>query len=166
MFVLTGIPIPPSHNHAYTVRPVRRKGSAKKVYRPTRSDEYESYMKEFAVWQMENAQLINSLRAQLSKYEDPYLDVRVYLGMRRERLYTAKGEARKLDSANYLKIIHDLIAKAIGVDDRWFWIALVEKAEVGDNDQECLTITMEFAKTRKMSEVWRTIRSPKADGSS
>jgi len=147
-FSLRNIPLPPSHNHAYMTIPG--------TMRRTKSAEYRKYIKnEWEYWSLMNRQEVLKIKRALETVRPyPILRVDAVIGIKRDRLFwKLKKTPRPMDAFNYLKIVHDLVAKEIGVDDSHFFSGLVEKCEVGQNDNECVTLILTQTTSRKMSQV-------------
>lgn len=50
------------------------------------------------------------------------------------------GNVRKMDASNKIKVLEDAVAEALGIDDRFFWYAGIEKRHSTDNPRAVIQL--------------------------
>lgn len=119
MVRLCGIPTPPSLNNAY---PSNRFG------RRFKSREFQTWERDFRIWCLENAKVVNEARQEFSKGLPGHfvvIDSEFYFP--KTKIITLQGTPKKNDTTNRIKILHDAIAGAIWLDDSWFFDGVFTK---------------------------------------
>jgi hypothetical protein len=111
---------------------------------------YRQYLKQFNDWLMMNSPTIKALAFKFSEKET--LSAHILLGCKYSRIWTKKGKPKKFDCQNRQKIMLDLVAKAIGIDDSNNWKVTVEKAETEESDQESVSLVLSHYQPRKFSQ--------------
>jgi Holliday junction resolvase RusA-like endonuclease len=146
----TGLPFPPTSNHQYVsfVRGGKVRHAASKGL--------TLFNRDMNVWALKHAPQLAAARVQIGEWirSGMTLDVRVYLGFDRSKIMLKDGSRpKKVDASNRLKAIHDALADSLGIDDSIFWSVTAEKMEIQEGAQECVTVTIQPMKRRRMMEV-------------
>lgn len=148
-FTLSNIPMPPSHNDQYAARAFKNKHSqaANAIFAksgksapsgftmaricPTR--ELETYQgKTFKAWAETNAVALAKARQFMRDeilMKGEMLSIHRFVCWPSDKLWTLKGQPKKLDATNRIKALDDCLAAALGVDDTCFWGGQVIKFE-------------------------------------
>lgn len=113
---LLNIPMPPSSNNIYNT--FQRRG----VFRRVKAPNYLAWERAFADWSLCNLSSIASLRG-FVKQMKPHDVIRIFTEFRflKKSIITLKNVPKKNDTSNRLKVLHDAIAKALHIDDSYFW---------------------------------------------
>lgn len=153
--VLPGLPIPPSENAMYVNR--RQAGKRGRAA----SDELRYFWDHMEFWRLKNLPFANSARRAMAGRS--FLAIDCTFHFRRTRLYTGKGNVRRLDVSNRLKALHDSVAKLLGVDDSEFFESSERKlGDLPDSHREYVDVQL-----RTLDQSWfegRTIQSPVSGG--
>lgn len=130
--VLTELPMPCSENNAYFNN--RQTGGRS----PSR--ELKEFKARVAEWAMADMGSMSTARGILDLWGA--VSLQALVGFRRDRIFTKDSRMKRIDSANFLKVLQDGVAKAIGRDDCFFWRSSVEKAplKIGDDRERCTVI--------------------------
>lgn len=141
---LLNIPIPPSVNKMY--KTVRIKTRAGFIYKRGKGEEMRLWERDMAVWAVLNA---DALR-QVSQYVKQNLRVGTVLRVdasfyfKIERIMCKDGKPKRLDTSNYLKALHDVIAALIGVDDCYFFDGEFRKRMMEPSRPECVDVIIQL----------------------
>jgi len=134
--VFDGLPIPPTSNMQYAIvfRPTGRQFVPKK--------ELVQYKKAMADYFLRNHVAIKHAREVLGGGKA--LSVQAFFAFERSRLFTKKGNFKRLDVSNRLKALHDCLAKALLLDDSCFVHIGAAKYPVDTKDEEhcCVNISV------------------------
>jgi Holliday junction resolvase RusA-like endonuclease len=129
--VFEGMPIPPSDNAIK--KPVQRykKGSSYKILSFVSTNEYEIYKLTLAQWLSKNEDKVKpSVKAIKALFDsNTHLSIRAVFYLKRERIFTKKGEIKKFDVTNRLKALHDTFCTFCCIDDKIFFHSSAEKIE-------------------------------------
>lgn len=133
-FRLSGIPMPPSSNHQYAARVFTKRNETGRNFTmakicPTR--ELDLYQKAFENWSItKKIQVVKAGVLCRNWMLDGFM-ISIYVGLcwPREKLWTLDNQPKRNDATDRIKALHDCLAKAIGVDDRCFWVSTEEKLQ-------------------------------------
>ena len=145
IIILTGIPIPPSVNGQYAT--IVRRGRPIRI----KSKEAVDYIKAFELWAIQNFRNLNEARNSIILWNSKFIEVAMYAGFKRERLICKDGSPKKMDISNRVKLIHDLLALKINVDDCCFVRTPAEKCYT--EGAEGLTIIIRPRDLRKLEDL-------------
>lgn len=143
---LSGIPIPPTSNHQYST--IVRGGKA--IRFP--SKETKAYATLFNAWALRNKIQINNAVSKLEAWRSP-LEIRCYIIFKKQRLITKDLFMKKLDISNRTKALHDLLSKALQIDDCHFVSNINEKI-ISDNDDEQVVVVIQPLKMRFETQLY------------
>jgi len=133
--VFEDMPIPPTSNMQYAIvhRPNGRQFVPKK--------ELVRYKKAMADYFLKNHVAIKHAREVLA---GKALSVQAFFAFEYSRLYTKKGNFKRLDVSNRLKALHDCLAKALLIDDCCFVHIGAAKYAVDTKEEEhcCVNISI------------------------
>lgn len=129
------IPLPPTSNHQYITFFNKR---TKRVQR-VKSKEAVNYQNEFDLYVSEHLQAFKQAQA---LFKDQPLCVHCEFHFEKSRLVTKKGTFKKLDVSNRLKALHDLLAKALAIDDSAFVRVSAEKGCTEEDETEGVTVNI------------------------
>lgn len=114
--VLTEVPLPPSDNHLFLNIP--RKGRVK-------GPGYRAYELEFEAWRLDRLIELRYLKKALNGAKRLQIDF--LFNFEYGQLFCKDGSIKRLDVQNRFKAICDLLANAIGMDDRHFFKVSAQK---------------------------------------
>jgi Holliday junction resolvase RusA-like endonuclease len=110
IILIPDLPMPPSANELYrNVMGVGRVATKE-------LKDYKSAMKR---WAFANNYLVREIADVVAKWR--FIDVSANFHFRHSRIITLDGRAKKIDTSNRLKALHDSLAEALGIDDKVFW---------------------------------------------
>lgn len=155
---LTGIPLPPSDNQQYKTI-VRRSKLSQTKYKSLRvkSDATKKYEKQFSDFILINMQSILRVRKAIKEW-NCVMQVKYYLAMEHDRLYTASGDVRKKDSSNYDKLLQDCLSRALQIDDSLFNPCTQERVESAPNSEQ-VVVVITPSKIRTLSDVYKSMET-------
>lgn len=140
-------PLPPSANHLY--KTIMIKGRIRRC----KAKEYAEFEKKALDWKNVNHIDVGLFQANLEfidVFRGEHLErnghgtvihIECEFRFERSRLFNKLGNPKKLDSANYLKALHDAVSEIIGIDDKYFWSGTFSKKAVASVDEEGVRIT-------------------------
>lgn len=130
--VLTDLPMSISENNAYPTN--QRTG------RRYASTELGIFKQQMAMWSMDNIQTLTFAKGVIGLWDT--ISMKALIGFRRDRVYTKDGRVKRIDAANFLKVLQDGVSKSIARDDCYFWSSAVDKAplKIGDTRERCTVI--------------------------
>lgn len=156
MVILYDLPIPPSSNAIYKIINVK----GKQRYAP--SKELKDYKTALKAWEYMNKEAIREVYHYLTENEEPgtlpVIFIQAYFCFHKSRLYAKSGEAKKLDTSNRIKALHDGLAEIFQVDDKIFWSVYAEKLEIQEDKKECVTVMIEKTHCRKAENLFHEIQ--------
>lgn len=123
-----------------------------------KSDEYNSFLTQAQYWEMHRQSLV-AKSADLCKsmvLEGYLIRVDTYFVFRQTDLWTKpktkkdKPKPKQLDASNRIKAMHDVLAKMLGIDDKYFWGGNFEKVQ---GNQQYVTIIIKFCKPKHIEEI-------------
>lgn len=128
------------------------------VSRRWKSDEYNLFLSEAASFEMRNRQLIEDAAAFAQAVVDrgELLEIQSFFVFEPGDLWTKpttskrKSFPKQLDSSNRIKACHDVLAKMLNIDDRYFWSGYFEKCE---GPKQNVTIIIRAIKARNINEI-------------
>lgn len=100
-------PWPPSENSVYSSNG-RFRFANKKL---------KNYRINVTLWRTANQDLVR----QLQEYKDKKIAVYADFYFEHERVYSLKGEPKKNDVTNRIKVFQDCLCDLIGTDDKWIF---------------------------------------------
>lgn len=120
--ILRGFPLPPSMNNVYSNAAGRGR---------VKNSAYKSYEAQVQWWMLHNAQALNSVREWAKTVPAGH-------GFRLDRLFhflphrilTKAGTPRKNDTTNRIKVLDDVLAKILWIDDSLFWSGSEDKCPI------------------------------------
>lgn len=151
VIVLTGIPIPPSVNGQYST--FVRRGRAIRI----KSKEAVDYIKAFELWAIQNFRNLNEARNSIILWNSKFVEVSMFAGFKKERVLCKDVSPKKMDISNRTKLIHDLLAIKINLDDCCFVRTPAEKCTCPDGVEEELVVVIRPRELRELSEVKKLI---------
>lgn len=104
------LPLSPSENKIY--RNVFKVGRVK-------SRDFKDYESQFECWTLKNRERLKQAQSQLTPHLHLSLQLDFYFIS--QSLYTQKGTIKRMDVTNRLKILIDLLSKALQIDDSQFF---------------------------------------------
>lgn len=116
IFVLSGLPMPPSSNNAYATN--RKTGCR------FPSQELKAFKKAIEDWRAARPILLRDARAALVSMrptDQKVLRVDRFFGFPHQRVFTLAGLPKRMDVSNRIKAIDDVVADMLGIDDSWFF---------------------------------------------
>lgn len=120
LIVIPDFPFPPSENNCY--RNNSRGGRCKsKGYR-----DYETMVDQWAMLNLNNIR-----RARQSIEFHNHISIEAQMGFATGRIFTKDGRPKKIDVSNFVKVMHDCLAKLLAFDDKNVWFFSARKCEVG-----------------------------------
>jgi Holliday junction resolvase RusA-like endonuclease len=142
--VLKGIPMPPTSNNQYLA--IRGR------FVPNGS--LTRYKRDFEIWARANISIISQAHKELQR--DAQLSISCDFYFSKGRVFTtglkAKSKLQKLDVTNRVKSLHDMICKAIEIDDRQFFqVTLVKHELLESSDEYCDVIITEASTCKTLS---------------
>lgn len=119
---IKGFPLPPSANELYANIPGRGR---------IKTEALKSFEAEVHYWSMKNQHLLLPAR-ELCQSIGPGCFIRLhkFFYFRPHKILTKSGEPRKNDTSNRIKALEDVLAKLLGIDDKWFWAGNYDKGPV------------------------------------
>lgn len=128
--ILGGLPIPISSNHMYTNALIRGRN------RRIKTAEARLCENEFKQWALVNSKALRQAQNHIKSWIAAKRMVKVerFFGFKYESLWTLKGQPKKMDVTNRLKMFDDLLSGALDCDDKWFWAGGEEKLVIGETD--------------------------------
>lgn len=129
---LKGLPIPPSENHLY--KNVPRIGRVKSL-------EYRAYESDFNSWAWVNLKTLKYARQAISGQMK--LGLTIDYRMLHSRIYCKDGRVKKMDVTNRLKILIDLLANALQIDDSAFFSVYCKKTPFNNESVEIAITSFE-----------------------
>ena len=136
--ILMGVPLPPSENAIY--RNSQPRWGARAARGRHLSAEGRAYKAAFAGWALQH---LHSLRLAAQLFAVfPAIEIEAFLGFERSRLFCKDGRVKACDAANYVKILFDCLAAAIGYDDRHFFGVRIVKHPVDAPAREACVIVI------------------------
>lgn len=117
MMSLTGLPMPPSINGAFVNLPGRGR---------CKSRIYLDFEVSFRRWAIINRQA----RSRLQPKPNYPLKLILVFRLHRSRIFSKKGEIKRFDISNRIKVIEDKICEFLDIDDSIFWKVSAEKVEI------------------------------------
>jgi len=109
---LYGLPIPPSLNNAYPSVNGRR----------VQSKELHRWKVDMMEWALINRASVKELRNEFEFIPKGHtVAVNCVYYFKRERVLTKKGDPKRLDVDNRLKVLLDQVTELIGIDDCMIW---------------------------------------------
>jgi len=151
VIVLTGIPIPPSVNGQYST--FVRRGRAIRI----KSKESIDYIKAFELWAIQNFRTLNEARNSIILWNSKFVEVSMFAGFKQERILCKDGSPKKMDISNRTKLIHDLLAIKIALDDCCFVRTPAEKCIAPVDTGEELIVVIRPRELRKLEDIKRLI---------
>lgn len=114
--------MPPSVNAAYVnAKTTGRRGR-------TKSPEYRQFESLANMWFMKHSILMGQARKMLeSRPKNIMLKVRYVFWFRKDQVWTKKGDLKKNDTSNRIKVVEDFVANCLRIDDTYFWHGEFEK---------------------------------------
>lgn len=113
---IKGMPMPPSQNQAYANS---FNGSGRGRYK---TQAYKTYEQEMEYWSHKNNYILDMARRMCSSLQiGEAIQIDATFNFMEHKIITKKNEPKKNDSSNRLKILHDVIAHHLGIDDKYFW---------------------------------------------
>lgn len=120
--ILKNLPLPPSANALY--KTIRR---GNKMFR-AKSAEYGEYHSEMKLWCLKHGPLLEVARNwALQIGPKRFIKIDVLFRFREGRILCKDMTPKRNDTSNRIKALHDLLAEAMGLDDKWFWSGSFDK---------------------------------------
>lgn len=116
--VLAELPFPPSENNAY----VNRKAGGRFA-----SKEVRDFKHAMSIWRIRNNQALAVARQAVFSWKTPPA-LKLVLGFRHDRVWTKDGSPKRIDAANFVKVLQDSVAAVMAIDDSKIWSTMAEKA--------------------------------------
>ena len=136
-----GFPMPPSANAAY----------ANALKGRVKTTGYRAYEDEVKWWLLKNSHHINRLRDWVSVLPSKHaIRIDHIFHFLPHKIITKAGLPRKNDTWNRTKVLHDVLASFIGIDDCYFWSGSVEKSPICiEGLPESVDLSFSFVDIRK-----------------
>ena len=133
MIWIKDFPLPPSVNEY--MFPRKGGGWAK-------TQKFRDYKQQFLIYKLQNRLILENHTKNIKMWRDKglYLSVDAYFVFHRERLFTKKGFAKKIDANNFLKPLLDGVSECLDIDDSLFFSGLCEKVSTEKKVDECTII--------------------------
>ena len=134
--VLEGLPMPPSSNHQYKL--FRRNG---KTYHVP-STELKTFKAAITHYTLKNSSQYLACLNLISQWrkEKHLFHCNATFYFKKPRIFTLKGEPRKIDVSNRIKAIHDSVSQMLHLDDSYFFSIGAKKLICKEGDEEHVTI--------------------------
>lgn len=116
--LFSGMPMPPSMNHAYAS--VELAG----VQRRVKGQAMKDYERDVATWALANSSTVRQVRDILKEAlrdRTKRLGIASDFWFQREHILTQAGLPKRNDVSNRIKALHDQLSQLLGIDDCWFW---------------------------------------------
>lgn len=146
IIVLTGCPISPSTNTQYAS--FVRHGRMVRVL----SKDFVAYRTQFSNWVLQNKEQILAAQETIRLWDKP-LSVTMIVAFDSTRLVTKDGRMKANDATNRVKATHDLLAAALGIDDKIFVSCPVEKVTRNNDEPEQVVFIIRPHPLRKLSDI-------------
>lgn len=104
-----------------------------------KSPEYRIYEQKMQVFKLKNFRILDEIE---KAFTGKLLRVDAIFVFNHKRIFTKKGELKKLDYSNRIKISEDILAKLINIDDSKFVEGYHSKAYSEDNVEEYIVFTI------------------------
>lgn len=129
---MSGLPFPPSENNAYVNNP--RGGRFL-------SADAKRFQWDMEAWRRANINELKQATITMINWTSPPF-LTLALGFRRDVLYTKDGRLKRVDAANYIKLIQDGVMRALSIDDSMLSGTAAEKAplQLGDDRPRVMAI--------------------------
>jgi len=115
------------------------------------SKDFAAYKGAFAAWAAKNKTQLGEARDLVRAWNSP-LEVKMIIAFERSRLVSKQGQMKVMDASNRVKIAHDLLAAALGIDDKVFVSCPVEKVDCGMEPEQIVFIIRPHA-LRSLSDI-------------
>lgn len=126
---LLALPLPPSANSLYAYRKVRLGAQRGKI----KTKEYRAFEKRMQDWALINGRQLQVAKEFIQKLnKHSVLDIKTVFYFQSKRIWTKDWRPKRLDTSNYLKALHDVVASLLDIDDCYFWNGSYEKIALGD----------------------------------
>lgn len=134
MIVLNGFPMPPSANALH--KPIGGRSIKSRTYR--------LYDDAVNAWCLVNGRNLfkprTDLLAKMLLNPKMRLCIQATFHFERSRIYCKDDQVKQNDTSNRLKALHDAVARALRIDDKYFWSGSFDKNDVDSNADECVTV--------------------------
>lgn len=131
---LTGLPLPPSVNESV----------AWFRGRMIKTAVHKKFIREFMANRIFATPAFNAMKKEIYRsinFDGPRgLRVDLYFSIEHSRLYSKAGEPKRLDGDNRVKPVLDVLATALGIDDKHIFAGSWEKTMTLSKGSECTTI--------------------------
>lgn len=141
VFVLAGLPLPPSENEIYRNIPGRGRCATRAL------SDYQRAMKAWAsccrgLWEIRNT---------VSGWWAVSVEAELYFHFR--RLFTVDRRIKRLDTSNRQKALHDCLGSVLQLDDRVFWSVSATKHPILDGSEEGAIVRLKEIKRPNYLEI-------------
>ena len=121
------IPMPPTSNRI--TMPMRG--------RLIKTSEYRIYESKIQIYKLKNFRKLEEIE---ERFKGKMLRVDTEFFFNHNRVYTKKGELKRIDSHNRIKIIFDVFSKLINIDDSRFVEGMHSKCYCENNKSEYVSL--------------------------
>lgn len=136
----SGFPIPPSSNNQYIQRGRFRVASV----------QLRAFKQTFEACGVMQAGAIKQAKEILKAW--PSLTVHCVFNFNYTRVFTKKGEIKRMDVSNRIKAIHDCLSELIERDDSHFFLVSAEK-RVSETEEETVDIYLSSYEDQETDDV-------------
>lgn len=162
MILINNLPIPPSANTMYETNVHRYYKHNGKIGIKTsrrKSGELESFQLKCKQFENVNFEKLKPIKLKVKEYiaQGFVLQLDTWFILEYSRIFSKDGYPKTIDADNRRKPMQDAISNMLGIDDKWIFCGIIEKATCSNKDSEQCIIKITPTKPKNLEQIIKNL---------